>query len=421
MTLVVLGTLVTFVAIFSIWINRQALNTDNWVQTSNQVLQNKQVDERLAAYISNELFANVNVEAELQEVLPPELQRLAGPASAGLRQLAPQIAERVIESPRFQDLWDTANRAAHESLLKILDGGGAAVSTSGGNVTLKLGSVLEQIGGQLGVGGVASKLPAGAGELTILESEQLSAAQEIAKLVRKLPIVLTLVAILLFAGAIYLGADRRRTLRTVGWGFVFAGVLALLVRGIAGGYVVDALSASASVRPAAEAVWSIGTSLLVTVAVSTISFGVLLVVGAWLAGSTGPATALRRAASPYCRESRAGTYAVAAAVFLLAIALVPIAAFGKPLGILLFAILFAAGTELLRRRTVAEFPDTSRTPLRWPTWGRGKDRAASVSASPAVSAVDGLERIAALHRSGELTDEEFAALKGELLAAGGGS
>ena len=73
------------------------------------------------------------------------------------------------------------------------------------------GALLTQVGAKLGVGGnLAEKLPPDAGELTILKSEQLSAAQEIAKLVRHLPVFLTLLAIILFGLAIYLAGPRRR-------------------------------------------------------------------------------------------------------------------------------------------------------------------------------------------------------------------
>ena len=56
------------------------------------------------------------------------------------------------------------------------------------------------------------------------------------------------------------------------------------------------------------------------------------------------------------REQRAAAYAVAAAVYVALVAWAPIAAFHKPIGLLLFALLFGLGTELLRRQTLREFP-----------------------------------------------------------------
>lgn len=419
--LLVVGTLVTFLAIFSVWVNRQALNTDNWVDTSEKLLQNEEVKSQLSNYLADQLFASVDVQAELEKTFPPRLAPLAGPAAGALNQLAPQVAERALETSRAESLWSAANRGAHETLLKILNDEGSAVSTSGGEVTLDLKALVSESGGQLGVAGkLASKVPPDAGQLTILKSDQLSMAQDISKLVRKLPIVLTLLAMLLYGLAIYLAGPRRRqALRSVGFGFVVAGVLSLLLRGVAGNTVIDALAGNESVKPAVEAVWSIGTALLTTVAVSAITFGLLLVIAAWLAGPTRIATALRSEAAPYLRERRGTTYAVVAFVFLVLVLWAPVAAFEKPLGLLLLAALMVLGTEVLRRQAEAEFPDA--------TFGGFGDRVrasvprravAEPSAPPHESKVEQIERLSALKEKGALSEEEFAKAKAEVLGSG---
>jgi hypothetical protein len=354
--LLVVATLLTVIGIFSVWINRQALNTDNWVNTSEKLLQNEKIQGQLAIYMSDQLFANVNVEEELQKALPPKLKPLAAPAAGALEQLAPQAAEKALERPKVQELWATANRAAHEALLKVIDGGGPAVSTGGGEVTLNLGTLLEQIGEKLGVGGkIAERVPPEAGQITVLKSNQLSSAQSVAKLIRRLPIVLALLMILLYGLAIYLAGPRRReALRSVGICFLIAGVVTLILRGFVGNEVVNALAKTESVKPAAEAVWSIGTSLLVTVATSVIAFGILLVIAAWLVGPTRLAVRFRRESAPYVEEHRGGAYLVAGLVFLALIAFAPIHAFSTALGIVFFAVLFALGTEFLCRQILRE-------------------------------------------------------------------
>ena len=273
LALVILGTILAIVAVFSIWANRQALNTDNWVHTSDRILENKDVESRLSAFIAAQLFAHVDVKAELEKELPPKLAPLAGPTAAGLTQLAPEIAERALGSPRVQALWSTANRVAHESLLKLLDGGGDALSTEGGKVTLDLNEVLKKVSGQLGVGaGLATKIPPEAGKLTILRSDQISTAQKIAKLIRTLPIVLTLLVLILYGAAIYLAGPRRReAVRSVGLGLAIAGALVLTLRSVAGHAIANSLVAVDANKPAAEAVWSIATSLLATVATSALA------------------------------------------------------------------------------------------------------------------------------------------------------
>jgi hypothetical protein len=416
--LVVVATLIAFLAIFSIWVNRQALNTDNWVHTSDKLLQNEEVKTQLSNYLADQLFTNVDVQAELEETFPPRLAPLAGPAAGALHQLAPKVAERTLETSQAESAWGTANRTAHETLLKILNDEGSAVSTSGGEVILDLKSLLSESGGQLS-GKLASKIPPDAAQLTILKSDQLSMAQDISKLVRKLPIVLTLLAFLLYGLAIYLAGPRRRqALRSVGFGFIVAGVLSLLLRGIAGNTVVDALAGNEAVKPAVEAVWDIGTALLVTVAVSAITFGILVVIAAWLAGPTRIASSLRYEAAPYLRERRGTTYAVVGLIFLLLILWAPVVAFHKPIGLVLLVVLMVLGTEALRHQTEAEFPDATFGGFRDRAreWGPGQS-SAEPPAPAKESKVDQIERLSALKASGALSEEEFQEAKAEVLAS----
>ena len=419
--LLVGATVLTFVAIFSFWVNRQAMNTDNWVDTSSELLEHEEIQAQLSTFLVTQLYANVDVEAELRKALPPEAQALAGPAAGGLRQLAQQVAERALTSPQIQAIWAEANRSAHEQFLTVIDGGGSVVSTGEGEVTLQLGPVVTQIGEQAGVpADLIAKLPEDAGELKVLDSEQLSAAQMVAKAIRKLPIVLSALLILLYGGAIYLARGRRReAVRATGFAFIVAGVLALVVRELVGAAVTGSLATTASVEPAVEATWDVGTSLLSTVAVSAIAFGILAVVGAWLAGSTAPATTFRREAAPYFRDRQAAAYGGAAAVWLALIAWAPIVAFRRPFGILLFAVLFALGTEALRRQAIGEFPDEPRgrlgSRMRVLLPGSAEAQVSTREERASAQQLDRLERLSALRREGALTDEEFEAQKRSVL------
>lgn len=355
LALVVVGTLVTLLAIFSIWANRQLLNTDNWVSTSDRLLTNEKVDERLANYLAEEVFTGERLEAKLEEALPPKLTPLASVVAGGLHGLAPQVAQRLLEAPKVQALWSDANRRAHEELLEVLDGGGTTVSTANGTVTLDLRPIVETVGERVGANELGEQLPAGAGRLTIIHSDELEAAQKGVKLLRHLPIVLTLLALILFALAIWFGGPRRReALRAVGIGFVVAGAIVLLLRSLGSHYVVDALAKSETGKPAFEEVWDIATSLLADVARSTLAFGVLVFLAAWLAGPTKIATRLRHEAVPYVRSSGATAYGAAAAVFLVLVAWAPVDAFRRPLGMLILAVLLAAGTALLSRQILRE-------------------------------------------------------------------
>src|SRR5207247_1015070 len=44
------------VGMFAVWANRQVLNTDNWTDTSSRLLENKNIQNALGAYMVDQLF-----------------------------------------------------------------------------------------------------------------------------------------------------------------------------------------------------------------------------------------------------------------------------------------------------------------------------------------------------------------------------
>ena len=107
------------------------------------------------------------------------------------------------------------------------------------------------------------------------------------RILRTLAWLLAALAIVLYALAIYLaGAAPAQTLRAVGIAFLAVGVRVLFAHGLAGNYVVGALTTTAASEPAAHAAWSIGTSQLVEIAQGMVVYGLVIVLAAWLAGPT---------------------------------------------------------------------------------------------------------------------------------------
>lgn len=394
--LVAVGGLVAVLAILAVWVSRQALETDQWTDTSSELLQDPAVQTVVAGYLVDQLYANVDVAGELRAALPPRVQPLAAPAAGALRNAAETVARRALDRPRVQAAWEGANRAAHEQLVRVVEGGGDVVSTEQGVVTLDLKALLDQIAERTGVGSrVAARLPDSAASIVILRSDQLSTVQSIGNALKPLALVLVLLALACFAGAIALAPGRRReTLRACGFAFVLAGIAALVVRKLAGEAIVDDLATTASVEPAVESVWRIGTSLLVGVAVATIAYGVLTIAGAWLAGPARAATNVRRVVAPYLNDARIA-YGGLAAVVLLVLLWGPTEGTRRPLPALVLIALLVAGFEVLRRQVRREHPDAVR--------GAGGD------------AIAQLERLDELHRTGALDDEEYATAKQRVL------
>jgi hypothetical protein len=355
LALVVVASLTGVLAIFALWANRQLLNTDNWATTSSELLENDEIRGQVAGFLADELYANVNVEAQLRQVLPPPAAGLAGPAAGGLKQLAERGVDGLLTRPLPQELWEQANRRTHQQVLALLEGGGPALSTSDGKVVLDLKQLLEQSQSQLGIGGrIAAKLPAGAAQIEILRADQLGAAQDLVRVLKAVAVVLLLLTLGLLVLAVWLARGwRREALRACGVAFIFAGAAALMLRELGKGEVVDALATTAAIQPTVEAAWSISTSLLVQAATASIAYGAVIVLAAWLAGSTHAAVRARDRLHPLLSSPRLAYGSVAALVLLL-VAWGPTPATQKPLGVLLLIVLLMAGMRALRHQTAQE-------------------------------------------------------------------
>src|SRR3954447_6011455 len=86
--LVVLASIFAFLAVFAIWTERQALNTDDWTNTSGRLIHNPTIREAVGDYLVDQLYENVDVKKKIEGVLPDDVSELAGPAATGLRQVA---------------------------------------------------------------------------------------------------------------------------------------------------------------------------------------------------------------------------------------------------------------------------------------------------------------------------------------------
>jgi hypothetical protein len=406
----VAASVLAVLAILTTWVNRQMLDNDAWNKATTQVIQNPEVRSSLATYLVNQLYANVNVEQALQEQLPPNAKSLAGPLAAALRQPATRSAEFVLERPRVQQAWITSTTIAHEKLVNVLENKtGFGISTGEGVVTVDLHELIVELGTQIGIPADAlARVPEDAGVITLMRSDQLSAAQAAVQAVRVLSVWLLVIVLAMWAAAVYLARGaRREALRNVGWSLVLVGLVVLVIRRLLGNYAIDSLAAP-DFKGSVHDVWLIGTSILGQIGAATVFYGAIIVAGTAFAGPTASATALRRRSAPVLNE-RAGMVALGAAVaYLLLVFWGPTHALRVWWGILGLAGFVALGIAALRRQTRAEFP-LEETMAVVPAETEAELRGPSAAAE--------LSRLTVLHDSGAISDSEFARAKELALTA----
>jgi len=365
--LLVLAAILMFVSSLTVWSKRQLLDDQAWADSSSQLLANDEVRGAIAQKLSDGLFARVDVEAQLRERLPKRSQGAAAALAAALQNtVGPAAADRLLQRPRVQTLWENANKRAHAAVVRVLEGKDLGkngnISTANGVVTLDLRPAITRLATRLGV---EDKLKANAdpnaGQLVIMKSNQLGAAQTAVKILKALSSLLVLVVFALYALAIYLARGRRRLLLGAsGASLVFVGLVIASLRRFLGGVIVDSLVKTEANKDPVSVIWALETSVLRDIAIILVVYGALVLLATVFAGPNRPAVAFRRWLAPSFRDHPIVVWATALAVFLILLAVGPTAGDRRLLGVALLAATTAIAIEALRRQTLREFPEDSR-------------------------------------------------------------
>jgi hypothetical protein len=149
--LVVFASVVLLVSMIANWVQTQVLDSKEFSNDTEQILKNNDVQQQLSIFAVDQLYANVDVQAQIQQKLPPPAQPLAAPVTAATRQLATNVAETALASPQVQNLVSGAVGRAQQQFIDLIENKDQFVSSQGGVVTLEYGSFVADLATRLGV------------------------------------------------------------------------------------------------------------------------------------------------------------------------------------------------------------------------------------------------------------------------------
>ena len=363
-SLLALATIVALVSSLTVWAKRQLLNNDAWANSSTQLLANDEIRGAIAQKLIDGLFAQVDIEGQLRSELPPRAQAAAAPLAAALQNtVGPQAADRILQRPRVQKLWQNLNKRAHAAVVRVLEGKSVGrngnVSTANGEVTLDLRPAIKRVAARLGVEDkLKANAPPNAGLIVIMKSSQLKSAQTAVKILNALSSLLVIAVFALYALAVYLAQGRRRLLLgSVGGSLILVGLVLASVRRFVGTAIVDSLVKVQANKHPVSLIWGIETSVLRDLAVLLVVYGALVLVATFFAGPNRPAVAVRRWLAPTLRHHPIVVWAAALLLFLILLAWGPRAGNRQLVGVAILAVTAAIAIEALRRQTLREFPE----------------------------------------------------------------
>ncbi len=294
--LVVLACLLAVVSVFVVFARNQLLNTDAYVSTVAPLATNPAIQTQVATRVSQGLIERTDLKARVKSALPAKAGFLVTPITNEVQSATYSIALKLVQSPKFEQLWVAANRASHKQLVAVLTGTQqGAVSTKNGRITIDLGRVEATVKKDLDAKGITvfNKVPAVKGlNYVLFQSDNLVHIQKLVKFLNKLAVVLPIVTLLCFAGAVVLARNRRRGLVRVGVGLALSMGLILVVIAVGRNQYLAGVKPPQSPEASSAVIDTVTANLrdavrLILILAALLAIGALVAGNTWVRGKVG--------------------------------------------------------------------------------------------------------------------------------------
>jgi hypothetical protein len=363
--LVIIGCVLAPLSVLGVWIRNTMLDTDQYVSTVGPLIDNSDVQQALANRITTAVVEGSGVESKIADSLPPQASFVAPAVADSLERVVHKTALKLVQSDQMETLWDTVNRRAHTQVVALLEGETKFdnVTTSNGDVVVHLGPLVGKVRAALENRGIDAFDEGNAtrvnSQIVLIKSDTLESAQSITDLLQKLAYILPILTLLVFAAAIGLSGNRRRTILRSALGLALGMGLLLVVLNVGRHFYLSALPATVN-ESAAAAVYDQVLSFLRLSLRTAFVVALIIAFAAWISGPGRSATRFRNGVTGLARRQETGEAPSAFAVFVarhktalritvigIALTILVVLNAPTPTGVLILAILVVLGLLLI--------------------------------------------------------------------------
>lgn len=262
--LIALAAVLVPLGAIATWARVEIADSDRYVAVMAPLAGNRAVRDEVAAKVTDAIMKNIDV----------------GPLQASVASLIGGAVRSFTTTSAFQSVWNTANRAAHASVVSALTHNGG-----GNDVRIDLAPAIQQIKTGLEAQGVpfANEIPVEETDLTVVESTRLGPVRTAFRWLQRIGVWGAGACLAAAGGAVLAAVRRRRALVWVGIGLAMGAAALHVLVAIGRSLTLDGLPADSD-PSAAGAVYDALTDFLSTAAWGVLAFGLALALGAWLTG-----------------------------------------------------------------------------------------------------------------------------------------
>ena len=305
---ITIGCMLAPISVTAVWAANQVSNTDRYVANMTPLISEPAIQSALSARITAEIESRLDVgalvsstSAELASDHLPRLsallQNFSGPITSGVNNLVSTTVTRAVASPAMAQVWVTANRTAHAGIVRVLSGqGNGTLSVVNDNVVLNLAPLIAQVKQDLVARGltIADKIPTVNATFPLFAAPNLAKAQQGYRLLTTLKWVLPLLSIALLVAGIFIAQSRRRGLIGASLGLAASMLVLAIALAIARAIYLNSVPQSVLPSDAAAALYDTLVRFIKDGLRVLLLIGLVIAVGAFLAGPSAAAVATRR-------------------------------------------------------------------------------------------------------------------------------
>ncbi|MFC4465963.1 hypothetical protein ACFPH6_15760 [Streptomyces xiangluensis] len=261
--LILLGCLLVPLGGLSVWAKYEIGDTRRYVATMGPLATGSEVRGAVTDTVTDGIMTKVE----------------AGSLEGEVRRFVREAVRSFTGTPAFRAAWDTANRAAHDAVLRALRG------ESDDAVTLDLAPVTQQLKDRLADDRVplAHRIPVTHTEITVLEGREVATLRKGFRMLEFAGFWLPIAALALAVGGILLAVHRRRAIMAAALGTALGAALLALATAVGRALTLADLPPHVS-RAAAGTVYDALTSTLRTATWIILAVGLTVAATTWLTG-----------------------------------------------------------------------------------------------------------------------------------------
>ena len=221
----VIGFVALTVANLLVWVERTVFSTPTFVATTEAVLGQPPVGQRIAAVMSARVIESTELSNRVAARLPSDLQFAAPIAERQLEALLSELALAVLQSEASADARQALVRRLHSRVLATLEGDGEYLRINGDSLVLDLQPPLERLFERLSVRPPAALQQDDFAQIVIVEdSRPLQRTALLVQARQELLSAFIVIAIGAFVLTVLIARDRSRALQACGVALIAVGL-----------------------------------------------------------------------------------------------------------------------------------------------------------------------------------------------------